>query len=382
MKYISFLPVFLSVFFNAQKLQVVDAEDGRPVPHARIILSNQLVYTNEDGFAPVDKSAGNFEVSASGFEKETVSTFRSVVKLKPFVKNIEEVEIINVDVRNIFEDVYKNYHKRYYNKPSLYDITYKSKWFNNDKLFFLVIAEAKLWSKSNMYNFRDGYKKNYDKILQMQLNNVKYYKKDESADIFNTVTNEFSHEDMGGYFFSYDIYRALMNMRIKGSKTWGRLLSDDGDMQQIAIKVHSANGIVIDGQFKYNKKDKVITFYDIMYQQSGYPEYSKTNTDGKEYRYQLGDVRLTYDFYKKDESYIPAMKKTSGENFFIFHDSIKDERKFSTEIIYNTFSKSDRDGLESKVDFTKNIWQNVAVKENKEATILLSEEEQEFINKK
>lgn len=379
MKHLSFFLIFLSAILSAQKIQVLDAENGKPVAQARILLSDQLVYTNEDGFAPLDESAENFEVSASGFKKENVSAFRSVVKLQPNVKEIEEVRIIDVDIQKLFEDVQKNYGKRYYDEPSLYDITFKSKAFNNDKLIFLVIAEAKLWSKSNSYNFRDGFKKKYDEILQMQLNNLKYYKKEKSDNIFNIKTNEFSHEDMGGYFFSFELYRILANMRMKNSKAFGRLLSEDGDMQQISVNVKSANGIVIEGEIKYNKKDKVITYYDVHYQQSGYPVYKKTNTDGKEYEYKLGDVQLTFDFYKKEGSYLPAMKRSSGEKFFIVHDGVSDERKFTTEYIYNTFAKSDKKGLASKVDFTKNIWENVQVKEEKESTMLLSREEQEFI---
>jgi len=60
----------------------------------------------------------------------------------------------------------------------------------------------------------------------------------------------------------------------------------------------------------------------------------------------------------------------------------KDERSFTTEIVYNTFTRSDKKGLDTKVDFNKSIWENVPVKEDKEATILLSKEEQEFINQK
>lgn len=382
MKHISFLFVFLSAVLSAQKIQIVDSENGQPIANARILLSDQLLYTNEDGFAPVDENSKDFEVSASGFKKEKIKNFSSVIKLHPSFKDIEEVKIIDVDIKPLFEDLYKNYHKRYYDEPSLYDITIKSKGFNNDKLFFMVIAEAKLWSKSNAYNFKYGYKKDYDEMLQMQLNNVKYYKKNESESIFSIKTKEFDHDEMGNYFFSYEIYRMLMNMRMKNSKSVGRLLSEDGDLQLIGVKIKSESGIEIEGEVTYDKKDKVITLYDLNYMQSGYPAYKKVNTDGKEFEYQLGNANVTFDFYKKEGKYIQTLKKTSGEKFFIMHNGKKDERKFSTEIIYNTFAKSDKKGLTSKVDFTKSIWENIPVKEDKESTVLLSKEEQEFINQK
>lgn len=382
MKRIFILFLIISTALSAQKIQIVDAENNQPIANARIVLSDQLLYTNEDGFAPLESSAQNFEVSASGFQKENISNFQSVVRLKPYMRDIEEVKIINVDIKNLFEDLLKNYHKRYYDDPSLYDITFKSKGFNNDKLYFMVIAEAKLWSKSNTYNYKYGYKKEYDEMLQMQLNNVKYYKKNESKSIFNTKTKEINHEEIGNFFFNFELNRILVNMRMKGSKSVGRLLSEDGDLQLIGVKIKSENGIEIEGEITYDKKDKVVTLYDLNYIQGGFPPYKRTNTDGKEFDFQAGNANVTFDFYKKDGKYIQALKKTSGEKFFVMYDGKKDEKKFSTEIIYNTFAKSNKKGLTSKVDLTKSIWENVPVKEDKESAVLLSKEEQEFINQK
>lgn len=380
MKYFSFL-VFLSVFFQAQKLQVTDAETGKPISNARIILKDQILYTNDDGFAPVESSAANFEVTAAGFNKETVKMFKSVIRLKPTIKVLDEVKIISVDLKALFNDLRKNYHKRYYDKPSVYDITYKAKGFNNDQLFFMIIAEAKLWSKSNSYNFKDGIKQRYDEILQFQLNNVKYRKEVQSDVVFNITTEEFRHSDMGNYFFSYEIHRLLGNMELTNSKSSGKIIAEEGDEQLIKVKVKSANGIIIDGEFKYNKADKAITYYSMNYQQTGFPPYNRTNTEGKEFQYQLGDVVTTYDFYKKNGTYLPAMKRNEGSKFFISYEDKKDERRFVNEIIYNTFAESNKKGLENKADFSKNVWENISVKEDKESTILLSKEEQEFVNK-
>lgn len=379
MKQIFILFLFSSVLLYAQKIQVVDAENHQPVAGARIIFQDQLVYTNEDGYAPLNGNPGNFEVSAPGYQAQKESHIKNTILLKPAVKDIEEVKIINVDLQNIFEDLQKNYHRRYYDKPSLYDITYKSKGFDNNRLFFLVIADAKLWSKSNSYNFRDGFRKDYDEILQMQLNDIRYFKRDRKA-LFNAKSNEFSHADMGDFFFNFEIHRLLSNMKMKNTKTSGRLLSENGDMQVIGINIKSGSGITIEGEMQYNKKDKAVVLYEVYYQQTGYPSYKRTNTEGKEYEFQLGDVLLTYDFYKRGDTYVPALKKISGDKFKVIHDGITDERKLSTEIIYHTFTKSDRKGLMSKVDFNKNIWENIPVKEDKEAGVLLSKQEQDFIN--
>lgn len=382
MKHLSFLFVFLSAVFSAQKLQVVDSENGKPIANARIVLSNQLVYTNEDGFAPVEESATNFEVSASGFQKQTFEKYISLIKLQPEYKDIEEVKIVNVDIKKIFEDVFKNYHKRYYEDPSVYNVLVKQKSFDNGKLHFMVIAEAKLWSKNNSYNWKDGFKKNNNEILQMQLNNVKYFKNNKSDSIFSARTNEFSHETFGNYFFNFELNRILSHVRNKNTKYSGTLISDDGEEQLISIKIKSGFATSLKGEFRFNKKDKVITYYEITYLQNDFPTLKKIATDGREFNRKLGDATVKFEFYKKDEFYIPTIYSLNTDHFIDFYKDETHEKKSSAEIIYNTFSKSDKKGLDPKIDFNKSIWENVPVKDDKGISVLLSKEEQEFINQK
>lgn len=375
-----FLILFFGLF-SAQKVKVVDSENGKAIFHARIIINNQIVYTNEDGFAPVGQNATNFEVSAFGYQKRKVIGSNSLIKMTPVFKNIEEVKIVSVDIKKLFNDIRKNYKKRYYNEPSLYDVIFKEKRSDNDELCFLVIAETKLWSKSNHYNYKDGIHKNYDEILQMQLNNVKYLKNVKSDSIFSPGNNEFSHEYMGNYFFSFELNRTLNHINSINSKYSGKMISEEGDEQLITFKIKSGTGIELNGELKYNKGDKVITYFEVHYLQTGYPPIRRKMA-GVEYDYQLGDATLIFDFYKKDGMYLPALTRFSGDKYSAIYLGKKHERKFSREIIYNTFEKSNKEGLSQKVDFSKNIWENVPVKEEKEDAILLSAEEQAFINGK
>jgi len=368
--------------FSAQKVKIVDSENGKAISHARIILNNQIVYTNEDGFAPVGQDMVNFDISASGYHKKNVTAFNSLIRLTPAFKNIEEIKIVSVDIKKLFNDIRKNYQKRYYNEPSLYDVVFKEKRLDNDKLYFLVIAEAKLWSKSNHYNYKEGIRKNYDEILQMQLNNVKYLKNIKSDTIFTTGNNEFSHEYMGNYFFSFELNRTLNHINTINSKYSGKMISEEGDEQLITFKIKSGTGIELKGELKYNKTDKVITYFEVHYIQTGYPPVRRKTAEGIAYDYQLGDASLIFDFYKKDGMYLPATTRFEGDKYSAFYLGKKHERKFSREIIYNTFKKSNKEGLPQKVDFSKSIWENVPAKEEKEDAILLSAEEQAFINEK
>ncbi|RTZ46392.1 carboxypeptidase regulatory-like domain-containing protein [Chryseobacterium arthrosphaerae] len=107
MKHSYLLFILFFGVFHSQQLKVVDAESGSPVPNARILLKDQIVYTNEDGIAPVSSDAPAFEVSASGYQKAEVRNFSPQIKLKPLYKDIGEIKIVNVDVKKIFEDVAK-----------------------------------------------------------------------------------------------------------------------------------------------------------------------------------------------------------------------------------------------------------------------------------
>lgn len=382
MKHIYLLFILLSGLFQSQQLKVVDAESGNPVSNARILLRDQIVYTNEDGIAPVNRDAAAFEISASGYQKSMVPGFNSLIKLKPLYKDIGEIKIVNVDIKKIFEDVFRNYRKRYYDAPSLYDVVYKEKSFDNDKLFFLVIAEAKLWTRDNQYNFKQGIRKDYDEILQMQLNNVKYFKNIKSDSIFTGKTDEFSHEYMGNYFLNYELYREIQHLNLKETKYSGRLIVEEGDEQLITFKIASVKGIQLKGEFKYNKADKTITYFETHYFQDSYPMMKKKMTDGREFDYKLGDASLTFDFYKKDGAYIPAMSRLEGDKFITYYKDETHVKKFSREIIYNRFALSDKKGLNPKVDFNISIWKNAAVKEEKAGTTLLSQEEKAFVNGK
>lgn len=378
MKHSYLLFILFFNLFSAQKLQVIESENGKPIPNARILLHNQIVYTNEDGFAPVDQNSVNFEISASGFQKTTIREFYSPIKLKRGYKKIDEVKLIKVDLKEIFEDVARNYRKRYYNEPSLYDVTYKEKRSDNNQIHFLVIAETKLWSKTNFYN----HNKSFDNNLQLQLNNVKYFKDLKSDSIFVKGIKKFSEEYMGNYFFNFELNRTLAHVKNKASKYSGWIFFEQGNEQLITFNIKSGLGIELKGEMKYNKADKVITYFEIHYLQDQYPMVKRRTGGGEEFDYQLGNAILAFDFYKNGGVYVPAMSRIEANKYVAYYKGLKHERKISRELIYNTFKKSDEKGLTPRVAFDKDIWDNISVKENKNTTILLTGEEQAFIDKK
>ncbi|WP_312077395.1 hypothetical protein [Chryseobacterium sp.] len=380
MRYILFLLICFYSLSSAQKIKVVDEENGKPIAVARIISGDRVVYTNDDGFALVDESDKNFEISAIGFKKVTFQSFRAVVKLKRHYNEIKEVTIIPVDFKSIFKDVLKNYHKRYYSKPSLYDVVIKQKNFDNNKLHLMVVSEAKLWSRNNSHNLDyNGY---INSELQMQLNNVKYLKRNTSDSIFLGNTNEFTNPYTNDIFLNYELKRVMTHFKKGKAKYSADVVYEEDGEKLIFFRIKSIGGSIIEGKFKYNTAKKVITYYQVLYLLEDIPAQQKISKERVIFMQKYGNALITYDFIEKNGKYIPSFSRFDVDNYQMFYQNKSHTKKMTREIILNQFSESDRKGLDPKVDFRKNIWENIPVKDSRENSILLSEEEQEFVSEK
>lgn len=374
--------LFLCILVSSQtlkKIKIEDAESGKPLSNVRILLPKEVLYSNEDGLVMVPDNAQHLEFSQFGYETVKQKVLSSIIKLKPVYNEIDEVKIVNIDIRKIFKEVDKNYDEVYYINNSLYDITYKTKSITNNKIRSLAIADAKLWTRDNKYNAKSGYRKEYDLFFQLQLNDIKYFKIMKLDGLFTDKKKDVSHDNIGSFFFNYELFQILQSINSKNSKYSGRLLAEDGDEQTISYKIKLDNGIIISGKFNYNKEDKGISYFESNYNQANYKILKKETTDGKKYDYKVGDIKTVFEFYKKDGKYIISQSNYEGDNFVITYEDEKYTNKFMRQITYNTFNQSDNKGIMPRIDYNKSIWENIPTKDQKEDKTVLSMEEQEFI---
>ncbi|KMQ67775.1 hypothetical protein ACM39_12680 [Chryseobacterium sp. FH2] len=363
-------------------MKIVDAQDKSPIPNARLILANEVLYTNEDGMVLIPNQISAIEIFNSGYESKKITHIDPVIELKPLYKEIEEVKIINVNIKNIVIDVFKNYRKRYFDKPSLYNIIYRQKNTSDGNLSLLMLAEAKLWSKSNMYNYKNTLQENYDEFVQIELNNIRYFKSKEAENnIIQGSSLDQSKDFVGNIFFNYELRRFTSYLESKDIKYSANVISENGDEQTIQFKASSPSGINVSGIIIYNTLDKVILHYELNYEQSKWPSYKKQTKDGLEYDFKPGDGVVVFDFYKKNKKYIPSQANMKGD-CYITYDNIKSVKTFEREIIFQTFDETDSKGFENKIDFKKSLWENIPNQEQKDSKILLSKEEQDFIDQK
>ncbi|MGA9212603.1 hypothetical protein, partial [Kaistella sp.] len=341
------------------KLRIIDSENGDPIPNARIIDANMIMYSNDDGFILLPEITKNIEVSASGFQTEKFSHFNKIVKLKPLYKEIDEVKIINVDIKKLFSDVLKNYEKRYYNKPSIYNILYKQKNSDDDILSFLLIADGKLWTESNTYNYKDAFNKRFDNFIQMEVDSVKYFKSAISENNFcKGQSLNRSKDFIGNLFFNYELVRVNYYFKTKDAKYSGKIVNDSNNEQTIVFKINTSE-IDVSGTITYQKIDKTIIHYELNYDQSKYPSYKVKNKSGLEYEFKVGNGVTYYDFYKKGDKYLPSLSGTKGYSYCTY-DELKQKNSFSREIIFQKFSETNISELPNKIDLTKRIWENIS----------------------
>lgn len=377
--------LFFSKFIYSQeliKIKIVDSEDGKPISKARIILLKDVLYSNDEGYVLVPSTANNFEITAYNYKTKSLKKINNLIELTPVYKNIDEVIISNIDIKKLFSEVLKNYKKKYYNETSVYDITYKQKNIDDDELSFLLISKGKMWTMSNMYNYKSAFNKNYDDFIQLEINDVKYFKNSISEnEICRGQSLNQSRDFIGNLFFNYELNRVNDYFKIENAKYSGKIISQSGDEQNIIFKIDSPT-IIVSGNLIYDKKEKVILHYQLDYDQTNYPSYKRKSKDGLEYDFKVGNGTIYFDFYRKDNKYIPSIAGTKGFSYCTINN-MKHKNSFSRELIFNKFLESKFLELTNKVDLNKRIWSNLKTSVNKDdSTILLSEKEKEFINEK
>ncbi|KUY17055.1 Uncharacterised protein [Elizabethkingia miricola] len=381
MRYKFIFLLFAGLCFAQQKeIKVVDAQTGEAIAKARLTLADKILYTNDDGKVLLPDNISGVEVFAASYQKENIRSYIPIVKLKPLYKDIEGVNIVNIDVKKIFEEVNKNYSRLYYNKPSVYDILYKQKNISDHKINLLLVADAKFWTDANIYNYKYAFRGDHDQFVQIGLNNIRYFqKKEENKNYFQGSSLDRSTDMIGDLFFNYELKRLIRFSNVKGTKCTGQILNERDNEQNISFKVNMPSGFKLNGFIVYNKLDKVISHFEMNYDQSAFGTIKIKNSENVEYDFHSGNGVIIFDFYKKDNKYIPTQANTYGDYYVIFNGQ-KHEGAFHREITFQSFKEADNKGLTNRIDFKKKIWENIPDNEKKDSDILLSEEERRFID--
>lgn len=382
MKYFLLIFLFCSSVVFSQKMKqtkIVDSETGIAIPNVRIIFDHQIYYSNDDGFILLPENTKNFDVSISGYQSLSISVFQSIIHLKPLYKDIDEVKIVSIDVKKILNEVYKNYNKIYYDKPAIYDITYSQKSFENNQMKLLMVADGKFWTRDGNYNAKEAFNNKFDNFVQMQIDDLRYLKTEKGDFDIKMKNQKGNHEFVGNFFFDYELYRIISLSNRKKSITSARIIYEDQTEQEISYKIKMEADLIYSGNIIFNKKDRAITHYELVFDQKNHRPTEYKDLDGEKYQQQLPNGIYVFDFYKSGEKYVPSKislkfegsKYTQGDKVFDFRNS--------REIIFKNFKETDEKGLQNPVIIKAAFWRDMKVSDEK-GMVNLSKEEQEFIN--
>lgn len=375
---IVFFSFFIQTFFLAQKIRIVDSESLAPISNARIISNDKIYYTNDDGFALLPDTHHRLEVNANGYVPEE-KPFDSIIKLNPKYNDIDEVKIVSIDFQKILKTVFDNYSNIYDDQPIIYDVTIKEKSYENNQLKLLAIADGKFWSKDGVYHPKEAINDKFDKFVQLQIDDLRYLKKEARHPKIKLKKQKISHDNIGDMFLSYELWRTHSLSKIRNAKVSGRLISETPDEQEIFYSIKSDSAYMYTGNFIYNKKDKAITHFELDFTQSNSKLISYKTDDGNYVKRQLGDGLFIFDYYKNGDKYYPARISVSSKNFKNIYDDETVDYKYSRDIIFKSFTKTDKNGLENPVRINEYYWDNLQLNPDK-GEILLSKEEERFIN--
>ena len=364
-----------------KKVKIADAETGAAIPNARIILADQIFYSNDDGFISLPKEAKQFEVSVAGYETLKSAKQQSTINLKPLYNDIDEIKIISIDIKKIFKEVSKNYADKYYDKPAIYDITFRQKSFENNQMKLLMVADGQYWTRDGSFNGKEAFHKKFDNFVQMQIDNLRYLKS-EKRDFDIKVKPQKGHNQfIGNLFFNYELHRIISLINQRKAVTSARVLYEDENHQEISFKVKTDVNLIYIGTVIYNKLDRVITHYQMIFEQKNHEPREYRDETGEIYKFQYPDGIFTFDFYKSGEKYVPSKTSINYEGSKYMQGDRSFEYRSSREIIYKNFKPSDENGLKKPVEISEPFWENMKVSDDK-GFVDLSQEEQNFINEK
>lgn len=383
-KYITLIFFLLTVKCHAQTYvvcQIRDKVTEAVIPNGRVAHQNKLFYANDDGNVLIPNTLDSFEVSATGYQTEVFFTASSTLRLTPAYQNIPEISFVGVDVRKVFENTLQQYKTRYYVQPSLYRGTLKQKGYIDGELINLVVADINLWSRFNFFNFKAV--PNFDSFVQIGLDHVKYGKtsKDKVDYPFNTDVQLIPTDFVRTIFMNNQLTAILAST--KDNSIHGKVIENGTELRYISFDAteNIADGTQISGYFTYHVKDSLITNLEVSIKQKNNTRYEK-NKKGEAYTVETTHFNVVFDFYKNVDRYVPAQIQVSGSGFGKYKGK---EIPFSfTQILsLSDFQPTTTKGLKRKINLNKNLVDNIPSKErNKMDELLLSKEEQQFIDEK
>lgn len=375
--FISYLHLYSQV-----KIKILDEESKQPITNIKILNSNSMLYSNEDGIIilPADNSLSTLTIESPFYEKKVIDNINidTTVLLKPIYKQIEEVTIEKLDFNKFVKKLYENYNQYYDTYPYLYDAKYKDKLLINNKVNSLLIADINLYSVMNAVGMTlTG---NVDKSNQISLNKVNYYKVSNSDINFKEFTNKRAISWFNVRMFLNGEF-AILQFGLKDFPVKTQTIYQDEHYKKVSFitETTARRGATFNGNFIVDKENGAITYMEV---EQTYDKSERTyKSDNGKMMIDTKSVIAVYDLYKKDNKYLPA-KFTLIQKGVITNKEKEENFSRTREIIFTNGKKTSNNiTLQNKMDISnKDILFYIPDDIKKDAKTLLSAEEQKFVD--
>lgn len=346
---------------------------------------NEGAVTNDDGkvkiyFAKNTADTLVFSHVAYQTKKMVASEYLSIdtIKLIPSSILLNEVAVYSFNLEKKLTDLLTNYEKLYVTQASIHDCTYKESLQVNDTLARLAQLQIKWWDK----NYRFNPKEPFDKQNQVSLTNIDYSK----------VLNSKSYFSNGGFIENSFIFQFLhLNFYPIILKRGSDISIQSVDKYEKNTRVVFTTPIVEKGEVVMFLNDGIIYFEN----ETGAIEEIDLNFKYNNQIVKGNSIKekIPYISQVKEHHLNLSLKKIEIQKWVISsfksvmeadveYNNTRDNVQLTQEFIITKSTKGGRIPKSEQININNPFHDNLPLKKNLDIKILLTQKEQNFINKK
>lgn len=364
--------------YAQKKYKTIDSETKEVISNVTITTNDrQIYYTNTDGEVLIPEHVTTFTVTSALYESYLVNSNQkeTIIELNPKVKEIAEVIISKkYSLYQITQSVMENYDKLYYSEPVIYNAKLMQKTYFDNKINHLFIADIDLWEKDGSYKLGlSGAMANPKKFLQISFDKIKYFR---TKMVDKSLGNDVQFRTFNRLlFFNFNLAFAFKYTNENSYTSTYEKISND----ELLIKFKSGylekQKAAITGELIYNTQTKAITYLKWTADQN---LEGNTKSSSKVHSSQFSSE---FQLSRYQDKYIPNVLQYASGGYITDEKNIK-MHTYSAEgsVQFGKLTPSTDKGLDNALDLTKPLTSNIQSNVSNLSEVLLSKEEQKFID--
>lgn len=384
--------IFFNLTLNAQikQISVLDGTNKKPLSGVSInILGDQEgLLSNDDGIFVINiltHQKDSLKLSYLGFKNRFIRASdlsdQDTILLTPISIVLQEVNLYSINLKAKFDKFYRNYWNYYSSNSKSYDCTFKEVLKVNDSIARLNQIQMKWYNQNYRYPFGKNIKKDLEKENQFSIVNVDYAKIKENNSIFSS-TGYLENDDLIKYMFS-NFYSLFINecsdIKIESITNY---LDDK--------KIVFSSPLIENGKMVMNLDSGIVFFEngtDAIKNIKLYLDYNDNSLKGVEknlnipYITSVKNVVISISFQKNGGKWFLSNYNINTCSTSSFKDKV-DILNLDQKLIITKVESGKKILKDKRIDINHPFFTNLPLYKNIETKIILTKEEQAFMDKK